>query len=213
VADERYCFPIPAGYEDLQSAPLLCAGLIGYRALRLTGLAPSETALGAERLGFYGFGVAAHILIQVARYSGKRIFAFVRPGDTESEAFARRLGAEWAGPSNVKPPEPLDAAIIFAPSGPLVPAALAAVEPGGVVVCAGIHMTDIPAFPYRILWEERILRSVANLTRRDGEEFLELAPKVPVQTEVQAFPLLQANEALNEFRAGRLLGAAVLTLI
>jgi propanol-preferring alcohol dehydrogenase len=203
VADERYCFRIPEGYPDVQAAPLLCAGLIGYRSLRMAG--------EAGRLGLYGFGAAAHIVIQVARHQGRRVFAFARPGDREARAFALSLGAEWAGDSGEAPPEPLDAAILFAPAGELVPAALRAVDRGGTVVCAGIHMSDIPSFPYRILWEERVVRSVANLTRRDGEEFLSLAPTVPVRTEVEAFPLAAANEALDRLRSGRIRGAAVLT--
>jgi propanol-preferring alcohol dehydrogenase len=204
VADARYCFPIPEGYPDLQAAPLLCAGLIGYRSLGM--------AEAAGRLGLYGFGAAAHIVIQVARHQGRRVFAFTRAADHEAQRFARSLGAEWAGDALGPPPEPLDAAILFAPAGELVPAALRALEPGGVVVCAGIHMSDIPAFPYRILWEERVVRSVANLTRRDGEEFLALAPRVPVRTEVQTFPLEAANEALAQLRAGRVQGAAVLVV-
>jgi len=202
VADARFCFPLPPGLDDVAAAPLLCAGLIGYRALRLAG--------EAERLGLYGFGAAAHIVAQVARYRGQRVFAFTRAGDKTGEDFARSLGAEWAGASDTMPPEKLDAALIFAPVGALVPAALAATEKGGIVVCAGIHMSDIPSFPYRLLWEERVLRSVANLTRQDGEEFLALAPKVPVRTVTQSFPLEQANEALAALRAGRLNGAAVL---
>jgi propanol-preferring alcohol dehydrogenase len=202
VADARYCFPIPEGYPDLQAAPLLCAGLIGYRSLGMAG--------EAERLGLYGFGAAAHIVIQVARHQDRRVFAFTRPGDREAREFALSLGAEWVGEAGEAPPEPLDAAILFAPAGELVPAALRAVGRGGTVVCAGIHMSDIPSFPYRILWEERVVRSVANLTRRDGEEFLELAPKVPVRTEVEAFPLADANTALDRLRAGRVRGAAVL---
>jgi propanol-preferring alcohol dehydrogenase len=204
VADERYCFRIPESYPDLQAAPLLCAGLIGYRALRLTG--------DAARLGFYGFGAAAHILIQVARHQGRRVFAFTRPGDHEAQDFARRLGADWAGSTGEAPPEPLDAAILFAPAGELVPLALGDVDKGGTVVCAGIHMSDIPSFPYRLLWEERVLRSVANLTRKDGDEFLELAPRIPVRTEVRAYPLAEANEALADLRQGRLVGAAVLVV-
>lgn len=204
VADARYCFPIPAGYPDLQAAPLLCAGLIGYRAWRLAG--------EAERLGLYGFGASAHIIAQVACYRGQRVYAFTRPGDTEGQRFARELGAVWAGGSDQLPPEPLDAAIIFAPAGALVPQALRAVAKGGVVVCAGIHMSDIPSFPYEILWGERVLRSVANLTRQDGEEFLALAPRVPVQTTVQAYLLEQANQALEDLRAGRIHGAAVLVV-
>jgi alcohol dehydrogenase, propanol-preferring len=201
VADERYCFPIPAGYPDEQAAPLLCAGLIGYRALAMCG--------DAARVGFYGFGAAAHILTQVAVAAGREVFAFTRPGDVDGQAFARRLGAAWAGESGERPPEPLDAAIIFAPVGGLVPAALAAVAPGGTVVCGGIHMSDIPTFPYELLWGERTLRSVANLTRRDGEELLDLAPRVPIQTSVTTYPLAAANEALADLRAGRFLGAAV----
>jgi alcohol dehydrogenase, propanol-preferring len=202
LADARYCFPLPPGLDDVAAAPLLCAGLIGYRALRLAG--------EAERLGLYGFGAAAHIVAQVARHRGQRIFAFTRTGDTAGQEFALSLGAEWAGSSETLPPEKLDAALIFAPVGALVPAALAATAKGGTVVCAGIHMSDIPSFPYRILWEERILRSVANLTRRDGEEFLALAPQIPIKTTTQAFPLREANAALAALRAGRLTGAAVL---
>jgi propanol-preferring alcohol dehydrogenase len=202
AADERFCFPIPEGYPDLQAAPLLCAGLIGYRSLRMAG--------DGERLGLYGFGASAHIIIQVARHQGRRVFAFTRGDDEPAQAFARELGAEWAGDSLGPPPEELDAAIIFAPVGELVPAALRAVAKGGVVVCAGIHMSDIPSFPYDLLWGERVLRSVANLTRRDGEEFLELAPEVPVRTEVEEFPLESANEALDRLRSGRIRGSAVL---
>jgi propanol-preferring alcohol dehydrogenase len=202
VADERYCFPVPEGYPDVQAAPLLCAGLIGYRSLRVAG--------DAGRLGLYGFGAAAHIVIQLALHEGRRVFAFTRPGDREARAFALSFGAEWAGESGDSPPEPLDAAILFAPAGELVPAALRAVDRGGTVVCAGIHMSDIPSFPYRILWEERVVRSVANLTRRDGKEFLALAPAVPVRTEIEAFPLAGANDALDRLRSGRLRGAAVL---
>jgi propanol-preferring alcohol dehydrogenase len=202
VADEQFCFPLPPGYPDLQAAPLLCAGLIGYRSYRLAG--------EAEKLGFYGFGAAAHILIQVARHRGQRVYAFTRPGDAAAQQFAQDLGAVWAGDSNQPPPQPLDAAIIFAPIGSLVPAALEAVARGGTVVCAGIHMSDIPAFPYRLLWEERVVRSVANLTRQDGEEFLALAPQIPIQTQVEAFPLAAANEALAALRSGRVQGAAVL---
>ncbi|MBF2059300.1 zinc-dependent alcohol dehydrogenase family protein [Fischerella thermalis] len=204
VADYRFCFAIPEGYPDFQAAPLLCGGLIGYRAYRMTG--------EAEKLGFYGFGSAAHILIQLARYQGRQVFAFTRSGDTQGQEFARQLGAVWAGGSDELPPEPLDAAIIFAPIGKLVPAALRAVAKGGVVVCAGIHMSDIPAFPYEILWEERVLRSVANLTRQDGEEFLALAPKVPIQTEVNLFNLSEANEALDALRSGKIEGSAVLVV-
>ena len=202
VADQRFCFRIPAIYSDVQAAPLLCAGLIGYRSLKMTE--------GAERLGLYGFGAAAHILIQVARQQGREVYAFTRPGDQSSQTFAINLGASWAGSSADPPPAELDAAIIFAPVGPLVPVALRAVRKGGVVVCAGIHMSDIPSFPYSILWGERMLRSVANLTRQDGEEFLALAAQVPVQTEVRPFALGEANEALAALRDGRLQGAAVL---
>src|SRR5579885_2560058 len=200
-ADERFCFALPEAYDDVAAAPLLCAGLIGYRALGMAG--------DAERLGLYGFGAAAHIVLQVARHQGRRVFAFTRPGDAASQRFARSLGAEWAGGTD-QLPEELDAAIIFAPAGELVPAALRAVAKGGVVVCAGIHMSDIPAFPYAILWGERVVRSVANLTRRDGEEFLALAPQVPVRAEVETFPLARANEALTRLRTGRIHGAAVL---
>ncbi len=202
VADERYCFPIPSQYGDVEAAPLLCAGLIGYRSLVAAG--------SGERLGIYGFGAAAHIIVQVARHQGRTVYAFTRPGDEEAQRFALELGAAWAGSSDESPPEPLDAAIIFAPVGALVPVALRAVVKGGVVVCAGIHMSDIPAFPYAILWGERVVRSVANLTRRDGEEFLALAPWVPVRTETVPLPLEQANEALDRLRSGRLRGAAVL---
>lgn len=202
VADARFCFPIPDSYSDMEAAPLLCAGLIGHRALRMAG--------DARRLGIYGFGAAAHIVAQVARHEGRRVFAFTRRGDAAAQDFARTLGAEWAGGSDEAPPEPLDAAILFAPVGALVPAALRAVDRGGVVVCAGIHMSEIPAFPYGILWQERVVRSVANLTRRDGEEFLALAPRVPVRTEVEALPLVRANEALARLREGRVTGALVL---
>ncbi|UCF39761.1 MAG: zinc-dependent alcohol dehydrogenase family protein [Gemmatimonadota bacterium] len=202
VADERYCFAIPDGYPDLQAAPLLCAGLIGYRSYRMVGQ--------AERLGIYGFGGAAHIITQVARHHGRRVFAFTRPGDTAGMAFASELGAEWAGGSDEAPPEPLDAAIIFAPVGGLVPTALRAVAKGGTVVCGGIHMSDIPALPYDLLWGERVVRSVANLTRRDAEEFFEIVPRVPVHTEVQPYPLGEANRALDDLRAGEVRGAAVL---
>jgi alcohol dehydrogenase, propanol-preferring len=204
VADERFCFPIPEGYPDEQAAPLLCAGLIGYRSLRLAG--------DVERLGLYGFGAAAHIVAQVARYEGRRLFGFVRPGDDEARRFALELGCEWAGWSDERPPEELDAAIVFAPVGALVPAALGALAKGGTAVCAGIHMSDIPSFPYELLWDERVVRSVANLTRRDGEEFLALAPRVPVRTQVETFPLEQANEALDRLRRGDVRGAAVLRL-
>ncbi len=202
AADARFCFPIPAGYPDLQAAPLLCAGLIGYRALRLVG--------EAERIGFYGFGAAAHILCQVAVHEGRRVFAFTREGDEETQAFARELGAEWAGGSEETPPEELDGAIVFAPVGALMTAALRVSAKGARIVSAGIHMSDIPSFPYEQLWGERTLGSVANLTRRDGEEFIALAPKVPVHTEVSAYPLHQANQALDDLRAGRFRGAAVL---
>jgi propanol-preferring alcohol dehydrogenase len=202
VADERFCFPIPDGYPDLQAAPLLCAGLIGYRALRLVG--------EAERIGFYGFGAAAHILCQVAAHEGRRVFAFTREGDEETQAFARELGAEWAGGSEETPPEELDGAIVFAPVGALMTAALRVSAKGARIISAGIHMSDIPAFPYADLWEERALGSVANLTRQDGEEFIALAPRVPVRTEVSVYPLEEANQALEDLRAGRFRGAAVL---
>ncbi len=202
VADERFCFPIPEGFADLQAAPLLCAGLIGYRALRMCG--------EAQPVGFYGFGAAAHILIQVCRSQGREVYAFTRAGDERTQAFALELGAVWAGGSEDSPPQELDAAIIFAPVGSLVPLALRAVARGGTVVCGGIYMSDIPAFPYSSLWEERVLRSVANLTRADAEEFLALAPRVPVKTRVTEYPLEQANEALADLRAGRFSGAAVI---
>jgi propanol-preferring alcohol dehydrogenase len=202
LADQRYSFAIPAGYSDAEAAPLLCAGLIGYRALRMAG--------DARRLGIYGFGAAAHIIAQVARYQGRRVFAFSRPGDTAAQQFARELGAEWAGDSSQPPPELLDTALIFAPVGALVPAALRVTVRGGTVVCAGIHMSDIPSFPYSILWGERKIVSVANLTRRDAEEFLELAPKVPVRTHTEIYPLIEANRALSDLRDSRLQGAAVL---
>jgi alcohol dehydrogenase, propanol-preferring len=202
VADERYCFPIADAYADVEAAPLLCAGLIGYRALRMAG--------DAKRLGIYGFGAAAHIIAQVAVWQGRRVFAFTRAGDSEAQSFALSLGAVWAGASDRPAPEPLDGALIFAPVGALVPAALRATDKGGVVVCAGIHMSDIPAFPYRILWEERVVRSVANLTRSDAEEFLALAPQVPVRTHTVPFPLVDANTALSRLRHGQLRGAAVL---
>jgi len=204
VADVRFCFRLPESYSDVHAAPLLCAGLIGYRSLRLAG--------DAERLGLYGFGASAHLVAQVARHQGRRVFAFTRVGDEEGQRFARSLGAEWAGGSDERPPEELDAAIIFAPVGALVPVALNALGKGGVVVCAGIHMSDIPSFPYELLWGERAVRSVANLTRLDGEEFLGLAPEVPVNTEVEAFALDEANEALRRLRAGEIRGSAVLTL-
>jgi propanol-preferring alcohol dehydrogenase len=202
VANEDYCFPIPSVYTDVEAAPLLCAGLIGYRSLVMTG--------ESRRLGIYGFGAAAHIVIQVACFQGRKVYAFTRPGDHVAQRFALSLGAVWAGDSTVSPPEPLDAAILFAPVGALVPVALRAVVKGGVVVCGGIHMSEIPSFPYELLWGERTVRSVANLTRRDGEEFLELAPKVPVRTEVSTFPLRAANDALDQLRSGCLRGAAVL---
>ena len=204
LADARFCFSIPTAYSDEAAAPLMCAGLIGYRALCKAG--------DAERLGLYGFGAAAHILAQVARYQGHRVFAFTRPGDESAMSFARQLGSVWAGGSDELPPELLDAAIIFAPVGALVPAALRAIRPGGRVVCAGIHMSDIPSFPYELLWREREIISVANLTRRDGAEFLALAPKVPVRTEIVRYPLVDANQALNDLRGGKIQGAAVLTL-
>jgi alcohol dehydrogenase, propanol-preferring len=202
VADERFCFPLPDDASDLEVAPLLCGGLIGHRALRLAG--------DGERLGLYGFGSAAHIICQVAVHQGRRVFAFVRGGDDPAAQLALSLGAEWAGDSMSPGPEPLDAAIIFAPAGPLVPAALRATAPGGVVVCAGIHMSDIPSFPYSILWGERVLRSVANLTREDAREFLALAPRIPVRTTVNPYPLDQAEEALRALRAGEIEGTAVI---
>ncbi len=205
VADERFCFPLPAAYTDVETAPLLCAGLIGYRAYRMAGE-------NVETLGIYGFGAAAHIIAQVAKHEGKRVYAFTRPGDTPAQEFALRRGADWAGESTQSPPEALDAALIFAPVGPLVVTALKATHKGGVVVCGGIHMSDIPAFPYNLLWEERVVRSVANLTRRDGEEFLALAPQVPVKTDVTTFPLEQAGEALARLRDGQLVGAAVVAI-
>jgi alcohol dehydrogenase, propanol-preferring len=202
IADERFCLPLPPAYPDEQAAPLLCAGLIGYRALRLVG--------DAERIGFYGFGASAHILCQVAAHQGRRVFAFTRPGDEEGQAFARELGAEWAGASGQAPPEELDGAIVFAPVGSLMVQALRVSAKGARVISAGIHMSEIPAFSYDLLWGERALASVANLTRRDGEEFLELAPRVPVRTEVTMYPLQDANAALSDLRAGRFRGAAVL---
>lgn len=202
VADQRYCFPLPATYSDVQAAPLLCAGLIGYRALRMAG--------DARRIGIYGFGAAAHIITQLARHEGREIFAFTRRGDASAQDFARELGAVWAGESGSVPPQRLDAALIFAPVGALVPLALRAVARGGAVVCAGIHMSDIPAFPYADLWQERSIRSVANLTRRDAEEFLALAPQVPIVTRTESYPLRRANEALADLRDGRIAGAAVL---
>jgi len=206
IADQRYCFPLPDGYPDLQAAPLLCAGLIGYRTYRLAG--PN-----AERLGIYGFGAAAHIIAQVAIHQGRQVYAFTKPGDREAQQFALSLGAAWAGGSDELPPAELDAALIFAPVGALIPAALRATAPGGVVVSGGIHMSDIPSFPYSLLWEERIVRSVANLTRQDGEEFLALAPQVPVHTSVIPYPLEGANEALQALRQGALQGAAVLQIV
>jgi propanol-preferring alcohol dehydrogenase len=202
VADERFVFPIPEAYPDEHAAPLLCAGLIGYRALRLTG--------DAERVGLYGFGASAHIVAQVSRHQGRRVFAFTRPGDAEGQAFATELGAEWAGGSDERPPEELDAAIVFAPVGDLVPTALAVLAKGGSVVCAGIHMTDIPSFPYDLLWRERQIRSVANLTRTDGRELLALAPEVPVRVHVEVFALADANEAIDRLRRGEIRGSAVL---
>jgi propanol-preferring alcohol dehydrogenase len=202
LADERFCLPIPASYGDAEAAPLLCAGLIGYRSLVMAG--------DARRLGIYGFGAAAHIIAQVARHQGRQVYALTRAGDAKGQEFARSLGAVWAGASAERPPEELDAAIIFAPAGELVPAALAAVAKGGTVVCGGIHMSDIPSFPYRLLWGERTVRSVANLTRRDGEDFLALATKARVRTEVETFPLAEANQAIARLRAGRIRGAAVL---
>jgi propanol-preferring alcohol dehydrogenase len=202
VADARFCFAIPPGYPDDQAAPLMCAGLIGYRALRMCG--------EATRIGLYGFGASAHILAQVCSSQGREVYAFTRAGDEKTQAFARELGAVWAGASEQAPPQPLDAAIIFAPVGSLVPLALAAVAPAGIVVCGGIHMSDIPSFPYSALWQERVLRSVANLTRADGREFLALAPQVPVKTRVSSYPLQDANEALADLRAGRFTGAAVI---
>ena len=204
VADAQFCFALPEGYANLQVAPLLCAGLIGYRAYRMTE--------NASTLGFYGFGAAAHILIQLAQHQGREVYAFTRPGDSIGQQFARDLGAVWAGGSDQPPPKPLEAAIIFAPVGALVTTALRAVTKGGIVVCAGIHMSDIPSFPYEILWGERVVRSVANLTRQDGEEFLSLAPQVPIKTKVHAFPLEQANDALTALRDGRIQGAAVLVI-
>jgi alcohol dehydrogenase, propanol-preferring len=202
IADAAYVLPLPAGLDDVHTAPLLCAGLIGYRALRMTG--------DAERVGIYGFGAAAHIVTQVARFEGRRIFAFTRPGDAAAQAFATELGVAWAGGSDEPPPEPLDAAIVFAPSGALVPEALARTAKGGTVVCGGIHMSDIPAMPYALLWGERVVRSVANLTRRDGAEFFELASRIPMRTEAHAYPLARAGDALRDLRDGQFTGAAVL---
>jgi propanol-preferring alcohol dehydrogenase len=205
VADHRYCFRAPASYGDAEAAPLLCAGLIGYRSYRMMGK-------DVTRLGIYGFGAAAHIIAQVATHQGKKVYAFTKPDDREGQSFARSLGAVWTGDSTSRPPVPLDGAIIFAPVGPLVVEALKSTAKGASVICAGIHMTDIPSFPYRLLWEERVIRSVANLTRRDGDEFLSLAPEVPVRTEVQTFPLAGANEALAMLRSGQIQGAAVLVM-
>lgn len=202
LAHQHYCFPIPASYNDAEAAPLLCAGLIGYRSLMMAG--------DARRIGIYGFGAAAHIITQIARHQGRQVYAFTRPGDLKAQQFAHELGADWAGGSDTQPPEELHAAIIFAPAGELVPAALRAVAKGGIVVCGGIHMSAIPSFPYSILWGERRIQSVANLTRRDGEQFLALAPLVPVRTEVQPFPLTEANEALARLRNSQIRGAAVL---
>jgi propanol-preferring alcohol dehydrogenase len=204
VADHRFCFPIPALYSDSEAAPLLCAGLIGYRSLRMAG--------EARRLGLYGFGASGHIVAQVARHRGQEVYAFTRPGDLGGQEFARSLGAGWAGDSTALPPVELDAAILFAPVGGLVPQALGAVRKGGVVVCAGIHMSEIPAFPYELLWGERVVRSVANLTRQDGIEFFQLAPDVPVRAEVKTFPLAEANQAIAQLRAGQIRGAAVLVM-
>lgn len=204
VADHRYCFSIPRSYTDAEAAPLLCAGLIGYRSLRMAG--------NVQRLGLYGFGAAAHIVVQIARYQGRSVYAFTRPENLKGQAFARRLGAVWAGGSDTLPPHPLDAAIIFAPVGSLVPVALRSLAKGGSVVCAGIHMSEIPAFPYELLWGERLVRSVANLTRQDGKDFFQLAPRVPVRTEVEKFPLSEANEALTSLKNGRIKGAAVLVM-
>ncbi len=204
VADARYCFPLPEDIDDVHAAPLLCAGLIGFRSLRLAG--------SAERLGLYGFGASAHLVAQVARHQGRRVFAFTRDGDVADQQFARAQGVHWAGGSSERPPEPLDAAILFAPVGSLVVRALEAVAPGGKVVCAGIHMSDIPSFPYSLLWQERLVRSVANLTREDGVQFLQLAPRVPVRPEVTVFPLEEANQALQALREGRFRGAAVLAV-
>ncbi len=205
VADQRYCFAIPGQYADAEATPLLCAGLIGYRSYRMSGES-------IQNLGIYGFGAAAHILAQIAVHQGKRIFAFTKPGDTASQAFAKRLGAVWAGGSDEEPPEVLDASIIFAPVGSLIPAALRATDKGGTIVCGGIHMSDIPSFPYHILWEERVVRSVANLQRTDGQEFMNVAPDAQVSTEVQTYPLTHANDALADLRHGNLQGAAVLAI-
>lgn len=205
VADQRYCFSLPEGYSDLEVAPLLCAGMIGYRTYRLAGE-------HNEHLGIYGFGAAGHITAQIAIHKGQQVYAFTRPGDTKAQEFARRIGAVWAGDSTQQPPEQLDAALIFAPVGSLIPAALRATVKGATVVSGGIHMSDIPAFPYDLLWNERQIRSVANLTRQDGEEFLSIAPQVPVHTEVKSYPLEEANQALDDLRSGELQGAAVLII-
>jgi propanol-preferring alcohol dehydrogenase len=205
LADERFCFPLPPSYSDVDIAPLLCAGLIGYRTYRFAGE-------NVETLGIYGFGAAAHIIAQVAKHAGKKVFAFTRPGDIAAQEFALRQGADWAGDSTQAPPEKLDAALVFAPVGPLVVAALKATHKSGVVVCGGIHMSEIPAFPYSLLWEERVIRSVANLTRKDGEEFLALAPQVPIKTDVTVFPLQKVGEALEQLRNGQILGAAVVEM-
>jgi alcohol dehydrogenase, propanol-preferring len=205
VADQRYCFRVPATYSDVEAAPLLCAGLIGYRSYRMTGE-------HVKHLGIYGFGAAAHLIAQVALAQGKKVYAFTRPGDREGQTFARNVGVTWVGDSDARPPEELDAAIIFAPVGALLPAALRATDKGGTVVCGGIHMSDIPSFPYRLLWEERVVRSVANLTRADGEQFLEVAAHVRIKVESQSFPLKAANEALDRLRRGALTGAAVLVM-
>jgi len=202
VADERFCFPVPEAFSDVEAAPLLCAGLIGYRTLRMAG--------DPRTVGIWGFGAAAHLVAQVARFEGREVYAFTRPGDEGARRFALALGAAWAGGSDALPPEPLDAALVFAPVGALVPAALRSVRKGGVVVCGGIHMSDVPSFPYALLWGERVLRSVANLTRKDGEEFLALAARAGVRSRARAYPLAAANEALADLRAGRLEGAAVL---
>lgn len=203
IADSHYAFPIPNGYSDVEAAPLLCAGLIGYRSLKMAG--------EAEHLGIYGFGAAAHIVAQVARYEGRRIYAFTRPGDGSAQDFARQLGATWAGGSDERPPRALDAAILFAPVGGLIPVALATTAKGGTIVCGGIHMSDIPAFPYSLLWGERVVRSIANLTREDASQFLSLAPNIPIRTTTETFPLIEANETLRRLRDGEITGASVLT--